>query len=480
MTRAGVGYVAMAAAGISAAVLGYAVIWSYEGGPEPAIVSAPPGPAPHNPKPIASPDATVQARAEVSPNPVVATPSAPVSAPPTTTQPTVETTSRPVSPPVLPPQQEPARDVTSPTSPSGTADVIAAPPDRKIEKPQTATAAKDAHTAASVTRTVAPPKTESLAALTSTDRPQAASQPLKPPAQEAAKTEIAEPSPRAAEKPMFAQPSPNATPPESSAIASPSQPVTKSADLPQAVAPPNEVLAQTPLPSTESAQPSSSKLAAAAPTSSADNSASMPASPERVVNPRLRHFYTAPPQREQRSAIAPSLPALSQLPASPQPESPALVAPAAPPPISLALAPPPEKAEPPLAASPVLPKTPDRPAKTLPRAPAPPSATTAGRPTIIRGSRRSVTHKPVSKPRAPEPQKQRVAALPAGSAAARTATDAPSILVLRGARGVRYALAPTAQAPPEPLLTVIRGARPRPAILQPYVPPNALVLHIRH
>jgi hypothetical protein len=69
--------------------------------------------------------------------------------------------------------------------------------------------------------------------------------------------------------------------------------------------------------------------------------------------------------------------------------------------------------------------------------------------------------------------------LPSGAAATRTATDAPSILVLRGARAVRYARASAPQVPPEPLLTVIRGARPRPLLLQPYVQPNALILHIR-
>ena len=64
MTRAGVTYVAMAAAGISAAVLGYGVIWSY-GEPEapPVAMSAPPAPEPQNPiPPIASApsDATAQ------------------------------------------------------------------------------------------------------------------------------------------------------------------------------------------------------------------------------------------------------------------------------------------------------------------------------------------------------------------------------------------------------------------------------------
>jgi hypothetical protein len=91
-----------------------------------------------------------------------------------------------------------------------------------------------------------------------------------------------------------------------------------------------------------------------------------------------------------------------------------------------------------------------------------------------------VNRQPASKPRAPEPQRQKVAALPSGAAATRTATDAPPILVLRGAHRARYALATAPQAPPEPLLKVIRGARLRPVILRPYVQPNALILHIRH
>src|SRR5438067_1166524 len=43
MTRAGVGYVAMVAAGISAGALGYAVIWSYEPeAPPPVAMAVPP------------------------------------------------------------------------------------------------------------------------------------------------------------------------------------------------------------------------------------------------------------------------------------------------------------------------------------------------------------------------------------------------------------------------------------------------------
>jgi hypothetical protein len=93
--------------------------------------------------------------------------------------------------------------------------------------------------------------------------------------------------------------------------------------------------------------------------------------------------------------------------------------------------------------------------------------------TIIRGSRRPTA---AHHPRGAE--KQKVAALPSGAAATRTATDAPPILVLRGVRRAHYALANAPQGAPEPLLTVIRGARPRPVLLQHYVQPNALILHI--
>jgi hypothetical protein len=147
---------------------------------------------------------------------------------------------------------------------------------------------------------------------------------------------------------------------------------------------------------------------------------------------------------------------------------------------TLALAPPTERLEKPPAFV-ALPKTPERPGKTSPRTPVSPSTKAVDHPTItiIRGSQRSASRQSASKAPIPEPQKQKVAALPSGSAANRTATDAPSILVLRGARAARYALARTPQAPPLPLLTVIRGARPRPILLQPYVQPNALILHVR-
>ena len=341
MTRAGVTYVAMAAAGISAAVLGYGVIWSY-GEPEapPVAMLAPPAPEPQNPIPpcVCPSDATAQPRTEALPNPVAAAPPPPPSAPPTTTPSPSETASGPVPAPLLAPQQESAREATAPTSPPRAADVT--PPDRKIEKPQAATAPMDTQTAASVTRTVAPPKTKSSAALTSADRPQAASRPLKPPAQEAAKTEIAEPSPRPAEKPVVAQPLLEpavAAPRESAAAASQPQKATKYTEslpavtptqkavvaqpsLPPATSPrevsavellakpatpPKEAVAQPPLPPTEPAslQPSSaSKLAAAVPASSADSSALTPASPERAVDPRPSQVRAPAPSKESSAA----------------------------------------------------------------------------------------------------------------------------------------------------------------------------------
>src|SRR5436190_16319572 len=60
MTRAGVGYVAMAAAGICAGALGYAVIWSYgEPNAPPVAMAAPPvqeaAPVATAPKPMPPP-----------------------------------------------------------------------------------------------------------------------------------------------------------------------------------------------------------------------------------------------------------------------------------------------------------------------------------------------------------------------------------------------------------------------------------------
>jgi hypothetical protein len=92
---------------------------------------------------------------------------------------------------------------------------------------------------------------------------------------------------------------------------------------------------------------------------------------------------------------------------------------------------------------------------------------------VIRGSRQ-----PVATQRAPE--QRRLASLPPVSSPAKTATDAPPIIVLRG-RNTRYALASRpvlAQPAAHPLLSVVRGARPRPVNLERYVQPGPLILRV--
>jgi hypothetical protein len=98
---------------------------------------------------------------------------------------------------------------------------------------------------------------------------------------------------------------------------------------------------------------------------------------------------------------------------------------------------------------------------------------------VIRGGRQ----RPAASraPAAEKPKENaRFAALPPGALAAPTATDAPPIIVLRGLRGPRYALVGRIEPPQpaaHPLLTVIRGARPRPVPL-PHVQPGPLILRI--
>lgn len=437
MTRAGLGYVSMAAAGLSAVVLVYAVIWSYsEPEAPPAVLSAP----------------SVQEAPPSAMIPQNAAPEISVAVPPAR-QPSGEAAALVSANPSI---AAPMRD--APADLARAAEATPPPLERSaVGKPEVVPAPKDAQIAvAPVKPTVASPKAEASAALLSTDRPQASSRPLKPPAQQAAKAEIAEPPPQARSAPkgkgdVQGLQASEAPPRESAAVAPPPKQDTGSPRA--AVSAQEEAVAQRPFPSAESMPvqpPTATRLAAATPAS-------------------------------QRSVIAPSPSALPQPATSLQPERPPPAAPIAPPPDAVALA----TEEPELPSTPSLavsPKLPDRPARTSPRGPAIPAARSSDHPaiTIIRGSRRSVGRQPASKPRVPEPQKQRIAALPAGAAATRTATDAPSILVLRGARGVRYARAGVAHAPPEPLLTVIRGARPRPVLLQPYVQPNALILHIRH
>jgi hypothetical protein len=174
---------------------------------------------------------------------------------------------------------------------------------------------------------------------------------------------------------------------------------------------------------------------------------------------------------EMRAAAAipppPSLPEKPLTPATAEP-SPSSA------PINTHVAPPADQRERPDALLPAS-KAPDRTAKHHPRMAALPPQTRFDTPsvTIIRGSRRpAVTH------RVRAAEKRRLATLPPHSAPARIATDARPIAILRGAPTRRYAFASSA-APPEPLV-IIRGARPRPSLLQYYVQPNALILRVPH
>jgi hypothetical protein len=174
---------------------------------------------------------------------------------------------------------------------------------------------------------------------------------------------------------------------------------------------------------------------------------------------------------EMRAAAAipppPSLPEKPLTPATAEP-SPSSA------PINTHVAPPADQRERPDASLPAH-KAPDRTAKDHPHMAALPPQTTFDAPalTIIRGNRRSGVAR-----RARTAEKRKLAALPSHAPPARTATDARPIAILRGAPTRRYAFASSA-VPPEPLV-IIRGARPRPSLLQYYVQPNALILRVPH
>jgi hypothetical protein len=296
-----------------------------------------------------------------------------------------------------------------------------APPDRRNEKPQAASAPKNTLLASPPRSAAVPSKTEAAAALPLPDRPQAASRPAKPAAQDSPKLDIAEPWPPSVETPVVAPPPPIAEPPPERVVTAPLR--------------------------TEAAAP---KIASRQrPISGQKESSERPPSP--VAKPAL----ASPPAPNQ----APS----DQAASSTAPRN------------SIALAPPTDMPEQPPVAS-LRPRSSGRLLKSFRRTAALPSAAASEQPhiSVLRAGRR-----PGRTVRWHVPQRQRVAALPSGTAAARTASDAPSILVLRGARTPRYAaLASAPTSPNEPLLVVIRDARP--LIFRHYVQPNALILHIRH
>jgi hypothetical protein len=88
----------------------------------------------------------------------------------------------------------------------------------------------------------------------------------------------------------------------------------------------------------------------------------------------------------------------------------------------------------------------------------------------IRGSRRIVAtrpHTPPQPPQRPDPEQ--------------IATNAQTIIVLRGGHWPRYAMAGKAEPGPVsvPVLVVLRGARPAPYRRSAYAQPSALILHVR-
>src|SRR5947209_10208170 len=241
MTRAGVGYVAMAAAAICAGTLGYAVIWSYGEAEIPpvalaappilpptsetslvasasqAMKDAPPAPANSAMPPVASAPPSVTAthpRIETSPAPVAA--DSPMASTPAAAASGGEVTASGPRTLPPPPAQEPAAQIApAPANLPRATEAMLAPPDTRNEKPQAASAPKDTLVAnSSVRPSAAPSKTESSAALSLPDRPQAAARFPKPSAQESPTLDMAEPSPlRAVEKPVIAPSPPGAEPP---------------------------------------------------------------------------------------------------------------------------------------------------------------------------------------------------------------------------------------------------------------------------
>jgi len=196
--------------------------------------------------------------------------------------------------------------------------------------------------------------------------------------------------------------------------------------------------------------------------------------PERPVEKPI-----AAQRKPEPSSAAPSAPQPPGSPSAAQPSGIAVVAPPAAsspknsprilratPPVASPAAPPPAAAAPDkLAALPPPKETPG----AVPAVPDRPQIA------VIRGGRQ-----PASARREPEPR--RLASLPPATApGAGIATDASPIIVLRGVRGPRYALAGRVEPPQPaepPLLAVIRGARPRPTGIEGFVQPSALVLRI--
>jgi hypothetical protein len=435
MTRTGVGYVGMVAAAITVGALGYAVFWAY-GEPDassvtisvpPAARSSPPTAAPSMPAETPAPPVREAASSTAPSVPAIAAaPTSPIQAP------------NEARAPVPPPASVASNPVNVPVKDAASAQprvADAAPPmmpDRRVEKPAAATAPKELLIAKSAAVPVTtPPRPPGP----SVEKPTVATAPKEIPNAETAAAAAVVTAPRSAPTvpaerltAMPAQSADTVIAPRSpeSHIATAAPALSEKPDIASADGAPNTAAVEIRNAATPAAPvtpPALSRSAARTP----DAAASALAQPQ--------HMFRAVPKKVEQTTTRPRG--------------------------AIAPAPTPKKH----AALPRRIHTPDT---------GTPRETHHERPQIVvvRGRRQ-----PSSTPRLIAPEKSRIAALPSRM----TATDAPSILVLRGRGSPRYALVsaakPSTAVPP--LLAVMRGWRPRHISLQNYVQPSALILHIK-
>jgi len=262
MTRAGVTYVAMVAAAISAGALGYAVIWSYgEPDASSALMLAPPA------QEIASavvPQPKPEAAATHTPGALEGSSSASADAPS-------------IAPPVASKPEPPREPASAPASPPHTAATMPPRPDQRWEKPKAASTPKDPKAVEVAAVAATPKKAESLPA-------------------------------RAIEKPVVAQPSaPLAAPPRPTmaVVPPPALPATSKVESPPEPASPAPEIAAAPITAPTLHDSRSASNVVAVQTPATDTVPVPPPSPERpVIGSRPKQFRAiAPPQREQRSAL---------------------------------------------------------------------------------------------------------------------------------------------------------------------------------
>src|SRR3954468_10690560 len=123
MARAGLTYVAMTAAAISAAALGYAVVWSYNESATPAVVTLAP------PVQAMAPRVAQELKPEAPAGSPIASGDGPS-----------------IMPPVAPKQEPPQEAASAFANPLRAAETVPLPPEQRSEKPEIASGPKDATT----------------------------------------------------------------------------------------------------------------------------------------------------------------------------------------------------------------------------------------------------------------------------------------------------------------------------------------------